>query len=438
MEYLYPRKKIGQWPAWYGRLFIGLLTVMGLIVWGNVIPSESRLAHRLGVLPACPPLEGDEMYFEQRGMIFSCGPDTAEWQMFARVEGGIWLEDLVVSPDGRWLYLEYYDHSDLVALEPSNAVQRPDSESPWSADSQYVLRQTEDGDTWHLYSFDVATRTEVELALNTYTNGLWWSWSPQGHTLVFGEMQTNGVVAVFTIEADGTNRHLIVNDTGIDPRPMWTPDGQSIIFRNYGEGTLAVVDSVTGDIQQQVVGSLYVVGHHRIDPWSPDHAYLAYNTGSISLVNFATGESHTLIDSPADMFLGWSPDSRSVLYSTESGLYITTTATGDTIQLADQSIFDAYWSPDGQRIAYEDNEETLYVVDADGGDPVLIASGVMEWNWSATGHALFYLSENPEWGYLYEPQTQISTSLGPMIWALTWRADGEDLRVKRTASAAGG
>lgn len=79
------------------------------------------------------------------------------------------------------------------------------------------------------------------------------SWSPNGKQIAFAAgAAAGGRVDLFVINADGSNRRVLVEDFGECARPLWSPDGEYIIFsgKRGNKWELYVVVIESGELYQ--------------------------------------------------------------------------------------------------------------------------------------------------------------------------------------------
>ena len=91
------------------------------------------------------------------------------------------------------------------------------------------------------------------------------SWSPDGKHIAFAHDRTgNGDTSIWTMRADGADRHRITHGDG-DQAPVWSPDGRTIAYaRGYD---VWLVDPDGGNERLAVVGA-------QAPTWAPDGTLL--------------------------------------------------------------------------------------------------------------------------------------------------------------------
>jgi Tol biopolymer transport system component len=245
------------------------------------------------------------------------------------------------------------------------------------------------------------------------------AWSPDGNRLAF-RSRRDGNYEVYVMNADGSGQTRLTatfTGTATNPpsssQPMWSPDGQRIIFRSDRSGNYNVwVMNADGTNQTQVLDD---AGDDRYPSFSPDCSKIAYRSSrdgdttggdpEIWVMN-ADGTnrfqltSNTIFDSaPA-----WSPDGTQIAFERSQATNSEGTGAGyptDEIwvmnadgsnqrQLTTNNAHDEgpAWSPDGTQIVFtseRDGNSEIYLMNADGSDQRRFTNDPA-------------LDESPDWG----------------------------------------
>lgn len=172
------------------------------------------------------------------------------------------------------------------------------------------------------------------------------TWSPDGQTIAFVGVPTDGWRAVFTIGLDGTNLQTVIPDepgTVDSYRSLaWSPDGGSLLFSGtfrypcpdhcrWGmeEDELYVLSLATGDIQRLTENRL----PDENAVWSPDGTRIAFEhhlptppkfgstrrwTSQLLIMDLETRQTLDISDDPTnvneDWMPAWSPDGTLIAY----------------------------------------------------------------------------------------------------------------------------
>jgi Tol biopolymer transport system component/O-antigen ligase len=175
-------------------------------------------------------------------------------------------------------------------------------------------------------------------------------WTPDGRIVMTATQSTSPGTAIDEMNADGTDRQVLLSDGNFNTDPEVSPDGSAVSFSAF-DGPDPVLPGAT------------------LDPTDPDDVPLNPQGWFIKVRNQATGATSTLTE-------GNACDSPKI-----------------TCQAGQSSGWKPVWSPDGTTIAWAGrlNSTTTCIcaANADGSDPrVLIKSNnlVIKWfDWTAPG-----------------------------------------------------
>jgi TolB protein len=211
------------------------------------------------------------------------------------------------------------------------------------------------------------------------------------------------------MNADGTNRHLILDDTGGAGVLAWSPDGTKIAFHSslIGNLNIFVVDSDGSNFKT-------LTNDKAINAevgWTPDSTRIAFsNSRGISAIN-ADGTNASLVI-PLNRDLGenaeTSPDLTEAIVRTEvdrpTGLFnvdLVALSSGARMNLltAVEEPGGFVWAPDGQRLAFVEGingKDAIKLIGIDGTSPATLLSDPLTGyfsiiGWTHDGKNLVYL-----------------------------------------------
>jgi Tol biopolymer transport system component len=102
------------------------------------------------------------------------------------------------------------------------------SETSWSPDGSELLVRSDTEGEGDLYRYEVATRRLRPLLKDAFNP----AWSPDGRHIAYAGFRPGDPfdADLFVVDADGSDRRLVV-DTGFDDVfPVWSPDGNRLAF----------------------------------------------------------------------------------------------------------------------------------------------------------------------------------------------------------------
>jgi dipeptidyl aminopeptidase/acylaminoacyl peptidase len=99
------------------------------------------------------------------------------------------------------------------------------------------------------------------------------SWSPDGRTIAF-QSYRDGTWRIWTVRADGSGLKAVTSGPFDDREPQWSPDGASIAFSSDRSGRydVWVLDVAGGQVRQVTSDS----GNAFFPAWSPDGREIAF------------------------------------------------------------------------------------------------------------------------------------------------------------------
>jgi serine/threonine protein kinase len=206
--------------------------------------------------------------------------------------------------------------------------------------------------------------------------------TPDGNSLLFSSNR-NGAFDLYLLSFEKKDLFQITNNIGNVISPDYSPDGRQIVFANRVDDKPTAIWVVNADgLNPRLLyaGTNTIVGV----AWSPDGGKIAY---AMSIGNpqeyeifimDSNGKNHVRISQGLKGIGGsvdWSPDSKSLLVHAgpyaDKNIFRIDAATGDFTQLTDGgNNAGAVYSPDGRFIVFNslrnDDQADLYIMRADG------------------------------------------------------------------------
>jgi Tol biopolymer transport system component len=195
------------------------------------------------------------------------------------------IEDVDVSPDGRWLVFDS-DRSgnfDLYVMPAAGGEARQITSDP--ADD---------------FSAD---------------------WSPDGRTIVFHSLR-NGNRDIYTVDADGTHLRQWTSGPDEDLDADWAPDGKTIAWEVLG-ATLGSHRLATLRLEDGARPTAIPVPVGDFVHWSPDGTSILYHSpDGLRLRRVDTGAETLVVSNATDgaeaFYAAWAPDGKQIYYMARS------------------------------------------------------------------------------------------------------------------------
>jgi Tol biopolymer transport system component len=207
------------------------------------------------------------------------------------------------------------------------------------------------------------------------------SWSPDGRTLVFEDVEP-GHYGLFKVAAEGGAPVRFTSFIG--EHPKWSPDGQYIVFdADFGDSVKLV--SAHGGRPVRIVPESIHVSSGGNPIWSPDGSRIAFKAESVVWVlEIETGAFTKAYDAPGKRPIpsSWARDGKSILLwlldpRDRSATLWRVVPGGDAVELFPPAEGKSFRypdeSPDGSLVAFslcEGRACDLWVAPSGGGKPV--------------------------------------------------------------------
>jgi TolB protein len=209
------------------------------------------------------------------------------------------------------------------------------------------------------------------------------------------------LLAILVVNPDGTGLRNLTPDGVFESDPIWSPEGQKILFSKGGD--LYVMDAAGGGRVRLAEGETdQGISEYR---WSPDGRMIAYVDTRAEGEDFfndlwvmqADGAGKIKVAEQAFNF-SWSRDGR-IVYTSVADFgdvhlrIINADGSGD-VRLTNRAAFQPAWSPDGTRIAFVTlGEQDIFLINPDGTGEVNLTQGFSEDDgptWSPDGSRIAF------------------------------------------------
>ena len=197
-------------------------------------------------------------------------------------------------------------------------------------------------------------------------------WTQDRTKLYYGSIAMMSSLAVFSIDANGSNAHRIQVNTGWQIDPTSSPDGQKIAFEveQFPEGIWVANANGSSPVR---------LGDGEKPAWAPSADSILFQSGNAVWIMAANGaNAHQLIANAA--WPHWSPNGSRILFLRAPGpadifppAWWAANADGSgevkVVELTMLENWGASWSPNGRKIVYYDapaGENDLWTINIDG------------------------------------------------------------------------
>lgn len=268
--------------------------------------------------------------------------------------------------------------------------------------------------------------------------------SPASAAALPGEIvyaDTFGGSGIYTRNGDGSGLVHVVDEFGAWG-PRWSPDGTGFAFHPYRKGGSRRIEWVDADgtNRRLLVGPNELPGGWTVFnlTWSPDGRSLVAcllngTTGTAKLFSMLRNGSSVTPIAPRTCYPDWSWSQDRIVAIHGGSTLVTMDPDGSNpTQIAD-AIESPRWSPDGARIVFVrtgvDGNGDIAVVDADGsGEIRLTKSRRYDWSpeWSPAGDTIVWAREDRSNMYRFaDLWTMGDDGSNPVALAVTAKVDGD-------------
>jgi Tol biopolymer transport system component len=173
------------------------------------------------------------------------------------------------------------------------------------------------GDVWVFEPRGTMTRLTFD---PTYDNSMP-IWSPDGNSIVFGS-QRNGRWGIYRKPSNGSgNEVLLVESEGVKTPMDWTPDGASILYWTDGttdDAWLLPLDGAATAVP--LLNSRLNEGHPQVSPNGKWVTYQSNEAGRVEvyLAPFPSGDGRWQVSTNGGTFARWRADGKEIIYLTSA------------------------------------------------------------------------------------------------------------------------
>ncbi|MCX6021130.1 MAG: hypothetical protein NTZ05_05270 [Chloroflexi bacterium] len=233
-------------------------------------------------------------------------------------------------------------------------------------------------------------------------------WSPDGKRIAFTSTR-DGLRQVYVMNRDGTEQRNLSQDSSSAYQPVWSPDSRAIAFLSTRDGKPKVYALWAADAgmptRMDTSGSPLQDGRPS---WFPDSYRIAYNTGGALYVSSFPGPRPTLLAGGAgtDEKAAVSPNGARIAFvSKRDGnpeLYVMKSDGTELLRLTNSPAVDddPQWSPDSKQIAFisdRTGDWEIFTVSADGGGAQNLTNNKASFEigprWSPDGKRIVFTSD---------------------------------------------
>ena len=236
-----------------------------------------------GMYPAWGP-EGELLYFIQwhggKSDIYSINPESPKNKTRVTSISGTY-RFLAVSPNGRQLAFNGWTEDQL------------------PQDNQIWILDVESGEM----------ETVTQIPHFGWPYSFWGiTWSPSGKQLAFSLARPGWLEHLYILDIE-TLEIEILTELNKDFYPVWSPDGQRILFMRWNRefDTFCTID-----IETRIIDPLFDVDKATgyWGDWSPEGDYIIYSRwGTVYLYEFESGETEELVEIDGSVFvIAWLRD----------------------------------------------------------------------------------------------------------------------------------
>jgi Tol biopolymer transport system component len=130
------------------------------------------------------------------------------------------------------IYVMNRDGSNEHVIFSHPAIDTDPNMSPDGKRIAYMSRRDAGLGDWDIIVVSTDGATLTNLTASSDVANLEPDWSPDGSKIVFASSRNGGDLDIFTMNADGNNVKVLLDNSAAESRPAWSPDGKKIAFNS--------------------------------------------------------------------------------------------------------------------------------------------------------------------------------------------------------------
>jgi len=279
--------------------------------------------------------------------------------------------------------------------------------------------------------------------------------SPDQRSVAFIRATSSWNKVLYTVDLSGDHLRRLTFDTGIASAPMWSADGQRIVFESNRRGLFRLwqVSAAGGAVEPETVfpstGALSRDGHRLAYPdWAVRACTAVWRLKLSSAGGEPVSEREIINSSGCNAAAELSPDARQIVFesSDRSGrgeIWRSKSDGNDPQQMTSLkgNAGTPRWSPDGKWIAFDGYQPAqrgeIYLMDSEGRNQHSIVAGAYDNfvpRWSRDGSSIYFTSNRSGdwqvWNYRLSDRAERQVTRGGG-WAAMESDDGKTLYFSR-------
>jgi Tol biopolymer transport system component len=234
--------------------------------------------------------------------------------------------------------------------------------------------------------------------------------SPDSKWIAY-QSRRGGQQDIWLVPVDGGEHIRVTDDPGAEGRPMWSADGNALVFTYDENRSHLWVVPVDSGPARQLTTSADDDYAPQISPDGKHVAFVSTRAGSsdIFVVPLSGGDAVPITTESTDEYSPfWSPDGTKILFESRRGgtiwLFVVPATGGPATRLLDWTDDNqaGRWSPDGRMIAFtstrQSNATDVWVMNADGSVPRRLTTNARAGGavWRQDGRTLAFAQSNEQ------------------------------------------